>query len=70
LSMNSQRLFKKEMSEEQIRENYKSPMTKQGDYGAFFLNCDSSLQSNYVEQNAPLVSQRAKDPKWGISMRF
>jgi hypothetical protein len=28
LAMNSQRLFKKEMSEEQIRENYKSPLTK------------------------------------------
>jgi hypothetical protein len=38
LAMNSQRLFKKEMSEEQIRENYKSPLTKKGDYGAH-LRC-------------------------------
>jgi hypothetical protein len=38
LSVNSQRLFKKDMSEDQIRENYRSPLTKKDNYGAH-LRC-------------------------------
>ena len=62
IAKHSSRLFKKTLTEEQVRENYRSPMTKKADYKAH-LRCKIQVEGTHIVRCWDMARERTSLPE-------